>query len=270
MSTNQKRPRRLEWEQFAEEDWHDESQRYGPLATFFADEWIVGEPVVVKSGKEATVYRCEAHPRTGCEWLAAKVYRPRQSRSFKRDNVYQQGRTTLAARVDRAISKRTKFGQEMQFQQWIGMEHATLRLLHSAGADVPQPLAFAESAMLMEYLGDFDGPAPHLHSITFAPDQARYHFERLLRNVTLWLYHDRIHGDLSGYNVLYWNDRATVIDFPQSVDPQANESALELLERDITNLYSVFAGYGVVADPIRIAHGLWSRYRRDTLRPDPL
>jgi RIO kinase 1 len=270
LSKNQKSLRRQEWEQLAEEDWYDESERYGPMSSFFADEWIVGEPVMVKSGKEATVYRCQAHPRTGYDWLAAKVYRPRQSRSFKRDNVYQEGRTTLVARVDRAIAKRTKFGLEAQFQQWIGVEHATLRVLHGAGADVPKPLAFAESAMLMEYLGDGDGPAPHLHSITFDPEQAHYHFYRLLRNVTLWLYHDRIHGDLSGYNVLYWNDRATVIDFPQAIDPQANPAALELLERDIANIHAVFAGYDVPADPIRIARSLWERYRRDTLRPDPL
>lgn len=270
MSTNQKRLRRQEWSELAEEDWFDESERYGPMASFFADEWIVGEPIMVKSGKEATVYRCQAHPRTGYEWLAAKVYRPRESRSFKRDSVYQQGRSTLVARVDRAIAKRTKFGLEAQFQQWIGVEHATLRLLHGAGADVPKPLAFAESAMLMEYLGDADGPAPHLHSVTFEPDEARYHFHRLMRNITLWLYHDRIHGDLSGYNVLYWNNRATVIDFPQAVDPQAKSAALELLERDIANIYGVFAGYDVVADPSRIAESLWGRYRRDTLCPDPL
>ena len=270
MGTNRNRLRQQGWEQSAEEDWYDEAERYGPLSSFFADEWIVGEPIVVKSGKEATVYRCRAHPRTGHTWLAAKVYRPRESRGFKRDGIYQQGRTTLVARVDRAIAKRTKFGQEMQFQQWIGMEYATLGRLHSAGADVPQPLAFAESAMLMEYIGDADGPAPHLHSITFDREQAQYHFHRLLRNVTLWLCHDRIHGDLSGYNVLYWNGAATVIDFPQSVDPQANEAALELLERDIANLYAVFAGYDVVADPGRIAHSLWARYRRDTLRPEPL
>jgi RIO kinase 1 len=270
LSTNRKRLHQQVWNALAEEDWYDEAERYGPLAAFFADEWIVGEPIVVKSGKEATVYRCQAHPRTGYDWLAAKIYRPRQSRSFKRDSIYQQGRTTLSSRVDRAIGNRTRFGQETQFQQWIGMEYGTLCLLHGAGADVPRPLASAGSAMLMEYLGDSDGPAPHLHSITFDPGEARYHFERLLRNITLWLYHDRIHGDLSGYNVLYWNDRATVIDFPQAIDPQANPAAFELLERDLTNIHSVFADYGVVADPTRIAQSLWARYLRDTLRPDPL
>ncbi len=166
MSTNRKRLHQQVWNALAEEDWYDEAERYGPLAAFFADEWIVGEPVVVKSGKEATVYRCQAHPRTGYDWLAAKIYRPRQSRSFKRDSIYQQGRTTLSSRVDRAIGNRTRFGQETQFQQWIGMEYGTLCLLHGAGADVPRPLASAGSAMLMEYVGDSDGPAPHLHSIT--------------------------------------------------------------------------------------------------------
>jgi RIO kinase 1 len=43
-------------------------------------------------GKEATVYCCEAHPSTGVEYLAAKVYRPRMFRSLRNDAIYRFSR----------------------------------------------------------------------------------------------------------------------------------------------------------------------------------
>src|SRR5215216_373738 len=46
------------------------------LASFFSDGWINDVRLLVKSGKEATVYCCAATPSTGCELIAAKVYRP--------------------------------------------------------------------------------------------------------------------------------------------------------------------------------------------------
>ena len=46
------------------------------------------KPFNVKSGKEATVYCCQAHPSTGAKLLAAKVYRSRNNRSFKNDVIY--------------------------------------------------------------------------------------------------------------------------------------------------------------------------------------
>ena len=59
----------------------------GPFRYFYENDLIVGEPIVVKSGKEATVYCCQAHPSVGRLWLAAKVYRPREQRAFKNDAV---------------------------------------------------------------------------------------------------------------------------------------------------------------------------------------
>ena len=49
-------------------------------------EWITEVLQTVKSGKEATVYCCAAHPSTGVDLLAAKVYRPHVSRVMK-DNA---------------------------------------------------------------------------------------------------------------------------------------------------------------------------------------
>ena len=52
---------------------------------------------IVKGGKEASVYRCQAHPATGMKWLAAKVYRPRKFRNLRNDKMYRQGRAVLSA-----------------------------------------------------------------------------------------------------------------------------------------------------------------------------
>lgn len=50
------------------------------IAPFLEQELVVelGEPI--KSGKEATVFRCRTHPRTGYDELALEVYRPRTQR----------------------------------------------------------------------------------------------------------------------------------------------------------------------------------------------
>jgi serine/threonine-protein kinase RIO1 len=63
------------------------SRRDGPwilssLAHFYEEDLITDVLQAVKSGKEASVYCCAAHPATGAEYLAAKVYRPRLFRSL--------------------------------------------------------------------------------------------------------------------------------------------------------------------------------------------
>lgn len=228
-----------------------------PLSSFYSDELIVGEPVVVKSGKEATVYCCQAHPRTGKTWLAAKVYRPRQQRSFKNDAVYQVGRTTMDARLDRAMHNKSKKGRAVQFGMWLGHEYGTLSRLHAAGADVPQPFGCAESALLIEYFGERGMAAPQLINVELTTNEARPLFEQILRNVAVFLECDRVHGDLSAYNILYWEGTLQIIDFPQAVDPMDNPHAFGLLVRDIENVLEYFAPHGILADPHRLALKLW-------------
>jgi RIO kinase 1 len=81
-----------------------------------------------------------------------------------------------------------------------------------------------------------------------------------MRNVELALAHDRIHGDLSAYNVLYWQGQVTLIDFAQAVDPRHDDRLYALLERDIDRMYRFFARYGVRADPGALAADMWTRY----------
>jgi RIO kinase 1 len=242
-------------------DWVMSSLRH-----FYEQELIDDVLYVAKSGKEATVYCCTANPATGLEWLAAKVYRPRMFRSLSNDALYRNGREQRDqdGRVRRGNQrgnlKNTQRGRAAQVASWIEYEYATQRLLYDAGADVPRPLGQIGNAVLMEFVGDGEEPAARLSEVDLAPEEAQPLFDQLLRNVELALAHDRIHGDLSAYNVLYWQGAVAVIDFAQAVDPRHDDALYTLLERDIDRLCRYFARIGVLADPHALAADMWARY----------
>src|SRR5204863_3790160 len=117
-----------------------------------------------------------------------------------------------------------------------------------------------ESSILMEYVGDEVAPAPQLRHVGLSPSEARETLDRLLWNVELFLGHNWIHADLSAFNVLWWDGKATIIDLPQAVDPRSNPHASELLSRDVENVCRHFERYGVRSDAKAIARGLWTSF----------
>jgi len=235
------------------------------LDIFCRDGWITEVLHTVKSGKEATVYCCQADPRTGLDLIAAKVYRPLAHRSFRNDAIYQEGRVILDKRLRRAVAKKTKAGRGCQSALWVDSEFATLGTLSAAGADVPKPYAQSGDAILMEYIGDREMAAPPLRHVRLEYDEARELFECLMRNIELWLSCNCVHGDLSAFNILYWRGSAKVIDFPQAIDARMNRNAFELLLRDITNVCTHLQQYGIAEDSYRLARSLWSRFIRGEL-----
>lgn len=231
------------------------------LTVFFEDDWITDVVQVLKSGKEGTVYCCRAAPRTGQELLAAKVYRPREHRLFHNNAVYLEGRWIGDRRLRRAVANKSRVGRVVQADTWVTHEYQTLQLLHGAGAAVPQPFARSGQALLMTYVGDLDAPAPLLQHAEVPAAAAEPLFRQLLREIELWVACGRVHADLSPFNILYWEGKPTVIDFPQAVDPETNPQARALLTRDLANLCRFFARYGVRADPEVLTSGLWRRLR---------
>src|SRR5258708_33001097 len=192
------------------------------LDYFFAGGMISEVLYTVKSGKEATVYCCQARPSMDADLLAAKVYRPRNSRSFKNDAIYQERRVIKNGQVRRAVENKTRFGREAQFAMWVNYEFEALKALYKAGADIPRPFASAENAILMEYLGDRRQAAPALQHVELSRGEARQAFDQLIANVQLWLAHNYIHADLSAYNVLYCRGNSGHIDFPHVIGPRLN------------------------------------------------
>jgi len=250
----------------SQSDRRRELKNYYPelsLDNFLNDGHLSEILHVIEGGKEGIVYLCRGGPLSGAELVAAKVYHPLHRRHFRNDAAYQDNRLRgpKVRREKLAMSKKTSFGRSVQYGTWLSGEFETLAMLHRAGADVPFPIALGEGAVLMEYIGDEHRPAPRLAQTELTPDEARLLFERILRNVALWLDLDRIHGDLSPYNILYWNGAITVIDFPQAIDSRFNQNARELLQRDLANLCRYFERYGIRGDPDRIAARMWGAYR---------
>src|SRR5262245_26345861 len=109
----------------------------GLMESFLDDSLILEVLEAVKSGKEATVFRCRAAPSTGQKYFAVKVYRPMERRNFRNDSTYQQGRVILSSRGRRAYESGTDFGRKVQYGLWVNAEYETQRMLYDAGADVP-------------------------------------------------------------------------------------------------------------------------------------
>lgn len=233
------------------------------IEEFLDEALITGVLNVIRSGKEATVYRCKAHRSLGAPFAAAKVYHSTGHRSFHSAAAYEQGRNFGPGQVRRAVAKRTGFGQEARLSAWVGREFDLLSALNYAGADVPAPYACTDSAILMEYVGDEDGPAPQLQQADFEADDAQPLFDRVLENIELLLRENVVHGDLSAFNILYDGGRLRIIDFPQAVDPRESDTAKKLLERDVRNVVEFFQrhGAGLDEDPARMARNLWDLWR---------
>lgn len=248
-----------------EEEWLLSS-----LRAFYDMDYISDVLARVRGGKEASVYRCQATPKTGVALAAAKVYRPRKFRNLRNDALYREGRAYLKADgkaikknehgLMRAIGKKTQLGEQLEHTSWLMYEYTTLKTLYAAGASVPQPLAVAENAILMGYCGDEFTAAPTLNTVTLEAGEAEPLFAEVLRNVELMMQHGLIHGDLSAYNLLYWDGQITLIDFPQVIDYRSNPSAHNVLQRDIQRVCDYFATQGLHRDAEAIADHLWNRY----------
>jgi RIO kinase 1 len=130
---------------------------------------------------------------------------------------------------------------------------------------VPEPYTHSGDAILMEYVGTAEGAAPLLLHAQLTSAEARGALDGLLESIEIFLACDRVHGDLSAYNVLWDGARACVIDCPQAVDARTSPHAYQLLQRDVRNLCGFFARLGVECDASRFTHDLWQRYQRGQL-----
>lgn len=244
---------------------------YDSLRAFYDIDMISDVLAIVKGGKEANVYRAQGGRAAGAEFVAVKVYRPRAFRNLRNDKMYREGREVLAGdgkvvkknddRTMRALGKKTAFGAQVAHTSWLMYEYTTLQRLYDAGAAVPRPLAVASNSVLMGYIGDASRAAPTLHEVRLERPLARRLFDTVMHNIELMLAADMIHGDLSAYNILFWEGEITLIDFPQVTNAVGNSHAYTILRRDVQRVCDYFALQGINADASAIADTLWYRFQ---------
>ena len=249
------------------------------LKDFYIQRWFDDVLRLIKGGgKEASVYQCLGNDTTHQKYIAAKVYRPRRFRQLRNDSLYREGRINLDDEGHeihddnalRAIRNRTNYGQRLLHTSWIGHEYQTLQLLYQAGVDIPKPYTSGNNAILMAYIGWDDLPAPTLNMVNLNIKERQRIFDQIIHNVELMLTHQRVHADLSAFNILYFEGDVYLIDFPQAIDPEINLNAYAIFCRDITRLCEYFTEQGLILDPRKLAEDLWVKHGYNVRRPaDP-
>lgn len=217
------------------------------------------------SGKEAMVFVVQCGDEVRC----AKVYKEANKRGFRQSVDYTENRKVKNSRQARAMAKGTRYGREAQEEAWQSAEVDALYRLARAGVRVPTPYNFHAGVLLMELVCDEHGnAAPRLNDMEFTPEQARTHFQSLLRQVVLMLCAGVIHGDLSEFNILVGADGPVIIDLPQAVDAAGNNHARAMLERDVGNLVVYFGQFAPELLATRYGKEIWHLYEHGELHPD--
>jgi len=236
----------------------------------FPADWLVTTEYTdtplgaLKSGKESEVHLLarSAHGRTS--WLAHKRFIAFERRLFRNTYQYagQWGEGTY--REDRAMKKNTRFGHEAAHARWIGQEWDSLVRFHDAGVTVPPPVERLDDGYLMAFVGDGERAAPRLSEVDLDPIVARRVWDELLGELSLLVSVDRVHGDLSAFNVLWWRERAVLIDFSQTVEIVTHPAAHELLVRDVTSLGRYFERRGIEVEIERVLERIGADVHRFT------
>lgn len=211
----------------------------------FLDELISG----IKTGKEASVFL----GRNPDGFVAVKIYTDLRVRSFKRDQSYRQGRFIGDSRLEKAIEQGSEKGLDARQILWVQEEFRQMKHLDRHGVRVPRAVAVSGITLVMEFIGDDDGnPAPRISDLKMEKDAAEAAFRQAVRNLKLIVRAGRVHGDYSTFNILWHNEQAVVIDFPQVMEFENNPAAPAFLERDVRSLCKSFRKQGVNTDEAHV------------------
>ena len=232
--------------------------------------WLVSEPCtdvdlgVIKTGKEAQVNLVQ---RTGADGrscqFARKRYLPREVKTkgqlealgvqkastFVNDVQYREGRQFRKSRDRRAIERMSTYGKRLLQDRWTGHEHDVMTRLWEAGMNVPYPIGYGDDVFDLEYVGNDTQAAPQLQATRLDRADLDDAFEQLVIGMRILISEGLAHGDLSAYNLLWWDDRLWFIDFPQSIDIAANPAGLDYVHRDVVNVCAWFQRKGLNIDP---------------------
>ncbi len=171
-----------------------------------------------------------------------------RSSAFVNDVQYREGRQFRKSRDRRAVERMTTYGKHLLQDRWTGHEHDVMRRLWHAGLNVPYPIAYGDDVFDLEYIGDETGAAPQLQSARLDRPQLEAAFDQLIAGLRCLTHEGVAHGDLSAYNLLWWDGRLWFIDFPQAIDIAANLQGLDFLHRDVVNVCRWFQRKGLEVD----------------------
>ncbi|KAL6545069.1 hypothetical protein OROHE_009976 [Orobanche hederae] len=194
----------------------------------------------ISTGKEANVYH--ATKSDGPE-LAIKVYKT-SVLVFKDRSRYLLGNR----RFDHGFNKHNP---RQMVKIWAEKEMRNLMRLKAAGIRCPSPLHLRLHVLVMEFIGKWGWAAPRLKDANLSRGKLRESYlEIILAMRTMYQKCKLVHGDLSEYNILYYEGHLYIIDVSQSVDLD-HPLALDFLREDIVHVSDFFKKNGVAVMAVR-------------------
>ena len=130
---------------------------------------------------------------------------------------------------------------------WVQREYRNLQKAREAGVNVPVPIAFKDHVIVLSMIGK-DECAPMLKDVlgTMEDEKIVEVLGQVIEQTVKLHKAGIVHGDLSGFNILYTNV-PVLIDFSQGTITKSINAG-ELLSRDISNIRLLFKKHGLDKD----------------------
>jgi len=228
------------------------------------DRGFIGERHgVVNIGKEAIIL----HADKGCGLQASTAEDAQISKGNKNDNseyimpenlpdefAIKVHKTTLAEYKHRLeyIKNDYRFGERVKnmndrkfVHQWAEKEMHNLIRMHQNGIPCPEVVLVKKHVILMSFIGKNSIPAPQLRQAKLSTKNQQKAYQQTIDLMKdLFQKCNLVHGDLSEYNLLWFQNKIYVIDVSQSVEP-THPSAMHMLWRDCNNIHKFFTKLNV-------------------------
>jgi RIO kinase 1 len=192
----------------------------------------LAEPLCI--GKESNVFTAIKKTRDTEKKFVVKIYRVENCDFSK---MYSYIRTD-----PRFLDLKKK--KRLIIFAWARREFRNLLKAREAGCTVPTPRAIKDHIIVMEHIGD-EKAAPMLKDQH--PKDPEAFADAILKNMAKLHKADMVHGDLSSFNILNYNEKPVFIDFSQST-LTTNINAEELFERDTRNIQQYLNKLGIVVE----------------------
>lgn len=194
----------------------------------------------ISTGKEANVYH--ATKDDGKE-LAVKVYKT-SVLVFKDRDRYVQGDYRFRHGY-------CKHNPRKMVKTWAEKEMRNLMRLKAAGIRCPTTVLLRLHVLVMDFIGKAGWAAPRLKDAELSETKLRESYLEIIMIMrTLYQKCKLVHGDLSEYNVLYFEGHLYIIDVSQSVDLD-HPSALDFLREDCVHVSDFFRKHGVAVMTVK-------------------
>ena len=197
----------------------------------------------IKAGKECRLFWGKMPD--GRE-IAIKIYLTSTAEFKKGRLIYMEGDPRfegLLGRSTRAL-----------VYAWARKEFRNLKRALDAGVRVPEPIDIEKNVLVMEFIGQDGIPAPLIKEVELEDPEGV--FWKLMEYVRkLYQEAELVHGDLSEYNVMIWEDEPVLFDLSQAVTLD-HPMAEFFLERDLRNILRYFFKLGVPVPSLEEALGM--------------